>query len=240
MSTLASVFGYGLLSARAAASVAGRFYYATDTTFVYRDNGSSWDTLSVGAGSVASDGLWDAAGDLAVGTGANTAHKLTAGTSGTFLKSAGAADPTWSYPPGYEFAYDAITGTVTITGTSEASPTTVITGSSASYDGSTAVMVELSVPRVAYTNAAAARQVVFDLYEDSTILGRIATWTPNFVSGQTSVNPIVGHFRRTPSSGSHNFVVKGWITNGSDTVIVGAGAGGTGANVPAYLRVTKV
>lgn len=89
MSTLASVFGYGLLSARPAASVAGRFYYATDTTFIYRDNGSTWDTLSVGAGSMATDALWDAAGDLAVGTGANTAAKLGIGTAAYGLVSTG-------------------------------------------------------------------------------------------------------------------------------------------------------
>lgn len=86
MSTLASVFGYGLLSARAAASVAGRFYYATDTSLMYRDNGSTWDTLAVGAGSVATDTIWDAAGDLVQGTGANTAAKLSVGSAGYGLQ----------------------------------------------------------------------------------------------------------------------------------------------------------
>ncbi len=96
MSTLATVFGYGLLSARAAASVAGRFYYATDTTLMYRDNGSTWDTLSVGTGSMATDTLWDASGDLAQGTGANTGAKLTLGTQGKVLK-AGASSAGWTF-----------------------------------------------------------------------------------------------------------------------------------------------
>lgn len=42
----------------------------------------TWDTVS---GSVATDAIWDAKGDLAVGTGANTASKLTLGTDGYVL-----------------------------------------------------------------------------------------------------------------------------------------------------------
>lgn len=43
---------------------------------------SSWATVS---GSVATDAIWDAKGDLAVGTGANTASKLSVGTDGHVL-----------------------------------------------------------------------------------------------------------------------------------------------------------
>lgn len=50
-----------------------------------------------GSGDVATDVIWDAAGDLAVGTGANTAAKLSAGaTSGHVLTSNGSgAAPSW-------------------------------------------------------------------------------------------------------------------------------------------------
>jgi len=48
-----------------------------------------------GSGSVATDTLWDAAGDLAIGTGANTAARLAKGSSGTFLK-AGASTVSWA------------------------------------------------------------------------------------------------------------------------------------------------
>lgn len=44
----------------------------------------SWATPS--AGSVATDAIWDAAGDLAVGSGADTAAKLTKGADGTALR----------------------------------------------------------------------------------------------------------------------------------------------------------
>lgn len=45
-------------------------------------------------GSVATDAIWDAAGDLAKGTGANTADKLTKGAAGTVLV-AGATTISW-------------------------------------------------------------------------------------------------------------------------------------------------
>lgn len=46
---LSDAFGYGTLAARSAARIVGRLYYATDTSALYRDNGTSWDTLSLGA-----------------------------------------------------------------------------------------------------------------------------------------------------------------------------------------------
>ena len=46
MSTLASVFGYGVAASRPAAGIAGRHYYSTDTKVLERDNGSSWDTIA--------------------------------------------------------------------------------------------------------------------------------------------------------------------------------------------------
>jgi len=46
---LSSVIDRGLLSARPSASIAGRLYYATDTSTLYRDNGSTWDTVEAAA-----------------------------------------------------------------------------------------------------------------------------------------------------------------------------------------------
>lgn len=50
-----------------------------------RDSGGSISDVGGGGGSVATDAIFDAKGDLAVGTGANTAAKLTAGTDGYLL-----------------------------------------------------------------------------------------------------------------------------------------------------------
>ncbi len=50
-----------------------------------------------GTGFIATDPFWDAAGDLAVGTGADTASRLGIGSSGTYLKSNGTT-AAWSAP----------------------------------------------------------------------------------------------------------------------------------------------
>lgn len=61
--------------------------------------GVKWATPSGGGGggSVASDTIWDAAGDLAVGSGSDTAAKLTKGTNGRVL-TAGASTLSWADP----------------------------------------------------------------------------------------------------------------------------------------------
>lgn len=55
-------------------------------------------TLSSGSGDVATDAIWDAKGDLAVGTGANTAARLAVGTNGQVLTadSAEATGTKWA------------------------------------------------------------------------------------------------------------------------------------------------
>jgi len=48
MSTLASVIIRDVTSARPAAGIAGRLFFATDTSKTWRDNGTSWDDVSSG------------------------------------------------------------------------------------------------------------------------------------------------------------------------------------------------
>lgn len=58
--------------------------------------GVKW-AASAGGGAVATDAIWDAKGDLAVGTGANTATKLTVGANGTFPVANSSASSGLSY-----------------------------------------------------------------------------------------------------------------------------------------------
>jgi len=60
----------------------------TDNQSLTYDSASGkWvnETVSGGSGDVATDAIWDAKGDLAVGTGANTASRLPVGTNGQVL-----------------------------------------------------------------------------------------------------------------------------------------------------------
>lgn len=74
------------------------------------------DNMSVGSGSVATDTIWDAKGDLAVGTGADTASKLTVGTNGHVL-TADSAEAT-----GLKWAAAAGGGQATVSATPPGSP----------------------------------------------------------------------------------------------------------------------
>ena len=99
--------GLGLPLALTGATAATRYVGATATgapasgtfavgDFVITQDGSvyictgagspgTWAAVTGGGGNVATDAIWDAAGDLAVGSGANTAAKLTAGAEGGVL-----------------------------------------------------------------------------------------------------------------------------------------------------------
>jgi hypothetical protein len=48
LTTLSVVIAEGTLSARPAASIVGRLYFATDTKHTYRDNGATWDDVTPG------------------------------------------------------------------------------------------------------------------------------------------------------------------------------------------------
>jgi hypothetical protein len=72
-----------------------RLFIDTDEKLKMIDHASLVTDFTPGAGgSVATDAIWDAAGDLAVGTGADTAAKLTKGAAGAALVS-GASTVSW-------------------------------------------------------------------------------------------------------------------------------------------------
>jgi hypothetical protein len=73
-----------------------RLFLGEDGTLKLKDSAGTVTSIG-GSGSVATDAIWDAAGDLAVGTGANTAAKLTIGANRTLLKSNGTT-AAWAFP----------------------------------------------------------------------------------------------------------------------------------------------
>lgn len=139
---------------------------------------------------------------------------------------------------GAELDYVQVTsGSVSVAGTSEGTGTTLVTGSSIALDGSTSVMVEFFSPRVTMAGNA-GQGLIFDLFDGATALGRIAVaFQPS--SDDVWELPVIGKRRlATPSAASHQYIVKCWRTGTSGTVY--GGAGGTGAQVPMYVRVTQV
>lgn len=74
----------------------GKIYTKSDNELYFQDGAGVEHTVDVdaaGGGDVATDSIWDAKGDLAVGTGADTAAKLTVGTN-THVLTANSAEAT--------------------------------------------------------------------------------------------------------------------------------------------------
>ena len=221
----------------------GSVYSCSTHSLVYKSNfaGNSWATwatLGGVGGSVATDAIWDAAGDLAVGTGADTAAKLTKGAAGT-VPTAGASTLAYAFPPGYEFDYAQITSPVNIVGTSEAAATTIVTGNAVTYDGSTIVMVECFFEY--FQQPGADTNSALYLYDGASSIGRIALQTgPNATgySGSLRFPGVGGRRRITPSAGAHTYSIRGMVPAG--TGVVSAGAGGNGNGAPGFIRITKV
>lgn len=187
----------------------------------------------ISSGSVATDAIWDAAGDLAVGTGADTAAKLTKGAAGT-VPMAGASTLAYAFPPGHEFDYAQTTSIVPITATTLGTVDTVITGNAVAYDGSTPVMVEFFCPD-AQTPAGAGQYMVMYLFDGASDIGMIAfLYSGNAVNR----NPIIGKFRITPSASTHTYSIKAYVSAGSG--YFNCGAAGSDTRVPGFLRITKV
>jgi hypothetical protein len=139
-------------------------------------------------------------------------------------------DPTIAYP-GAELAYNQITAQVNITATTEASPSLIIEGTSRVYDGSP-VIIDCYLPSIHMANCS---QIVFNMWDGGTDLGRVGA---AIVSGNGFMTHLCTKRRLTPTVGTHNYRLLGWIP-------VGTGAGvftGSGANAynPGIIRVTRV
>lgn len=186
---------------------------------------------AAGGGDVSADAIWDAAGDLVVGTGANTAARLALGTSSYALISNGST-VAYKRPPGWEFDYVEKTTDTNVTATTEASGDTVITSNATTFDGEP-VIAEFFCPRFQHP-ATSSVAIVLSLFEGATQLGRFGVILD---TGATNV-PFLGRYRFTPSAGSHTYVTKAHV--GGGTGVIHAGSGGTSGEFPAYLRFTKV
>lgn len=132
---------------------------------------------------------------------------------------------------GGQLDYVAITANVTVTGTTDATATTIISGNPVSYDGSTNIALEISLYAVDFS---ASGVVVVVLYDGATDIGRLAAVGSQGSSDFTVERTIF----LTPTSGSHTYTIKAWKT-GTGTYQVFAGSGGAGSPLPSWYRITK-
>lgn len=138
-------------------------------------------------------------------------------------------------PPGFEIGYDQITAGVTVSSTTEATGTTVISAAAHTFDGG-AVLAHFFTPTLVPPTTL-GNQIWICLFEGATEIGRLCSAiTPNSSTQGCAAN---GFLRFTPTAASHTYTVTGFISGGTGAAVV-AGASGTGANVPAFIRFTKV
>jgi hypothetical protein len=134
--------------------------------------------------------------------------------------------------PGSELAYAERTTNLAIPTSAESAPTDVVSTPATAYDGRP-VLVEFFAPRV-WPNVTAG--VNFNLWDGNTNLGILAFL---YTQGTTEVDYALRAARRlTPSAGSHTYRIRAWATAGTANLV--AGAGGPGAFVPAFIRVSRI
>lgn len=139
-----------------------------------------------------------------------------------------------SNAPGFEIGYDQITAGVAITATTLAAPTTVIAGSSHTFDG-------LPVIATFYAcgfSANAGAIVTCWLQEGIgvTTLFELVTISNPAASGIQ--DPCFAQARFTPTAGAHTYSVVGTRSVANGSII--AGTGGGGSDAPAFLRFQRV
>lgn len=136
--------------------------------------------------------------------------------------------------PGTEIGYDQITGNVTVSSTTEASGTSVIAGSSHTFDGSP-VIATFYCAGVDVAGSSGA-EVVVNLFESSTQIGRLGLFQSAGAGGLITGATLT--YRFTPSAGAHTYSVTAYEFGGAGVIL--AGSGGAGGYLPTYLRFTKV
>lgn len=211
--------------------------YATNTEF---DDHSARHE-SGGADAVKLDDLAtpDDNTDLNATTGHHGLLRKLDGATNTYLRGDGA----WATPAGgaggagTELTYNEFTSNATITATTEATANTVVTASAVAFDGSTVVMIEFYAFSIRPDTGAAGRNISLYLYDGSSSIGRIGLFSAP--SGGNDNKAVFVTRRLTPSNATHTYSIRAAISAGTSGLI-SAGAGGSGADMPGYVRIVSV
>jgi len=175
------------------------------------------------------------AGPPATGTWARGDQWLDSNTVLWLCVTAGSPGTWQAKNVGEELAYTQITATVTITATTAAAAQLVINSGTRNYDG-TPIMIEFFSE---YIEVPSGQWVVGELWDGSTDLSQHWEVGPGGASGSMGSAGVLARRRLTPTAGSHNYQMRGWLT-GAGTGKVDAGLGtSSGTNAPAYMRITR-
>lgn len=141
---------------------------------------------------------------------------------------------TWATPGAASaLDYAQVTANLTVTATTSPAAQTFVSGAAIAYDGLTSIKVDVYCAAGEIT---ALNALVFALWQDATELGTIAQVQANNAAN-TIIEGCVGSRIYTPAAGTKTHILKCWKTGGTATAY--ASAGGAGANLPAFIRITR-
>jgi hypothetical protein len=182
---------------------------------------------------VVATGLGGGLGPPTSGTWAKGDQWVDVGNQ-VYLCSSAGTPGSWFFASG-QISYTPITASVNLTATSAPTAQTVITAGAGVFDGYP-VMIEFYCPMATPPQSSVNGQIQIDLWDGSTDLGIIAqVITP---AAGLLLMPVTASRIFNPSAGNHTFSIRAWVA-GTGTSTIGAGAGGVGNYVPAYLRITR-
>lgn len=164
--------------------------------------------------------------------------RIPVGTNGQMLTAASgqALGVQYTTPPGFEIGYTQITAGVNVVSTTEATGTTIISPGALTFDGAPVIVTFFG--GIKTPTAAAGNATVVCLFESTTQITELG----NVVTPAAAQTQVWSTFtyRFTPTAGSHTYTITAFATTTTGTPQINAGAGGTGANPPAFVRFTKV
>lgn len=138
-------------------------------------------------------------------------------------------------PPDLVYTEVNTSAVTNVVSTNIAAPSVIVTAPSLTFDGLTSVWIEAYIGDVQPDIAAAGRRITVGIY-DNGVVSRVFGFFYGQVAGVTLIGTPYGKFKLTPSAGAHVYTIGSYVSAG--TGIIGTGPGG-GADVPAWLRVTK-
>ena len=132
---------------------------------------------------------------------------------------------------GSELAYAEITADVTVSATTEASPTTIVTCPAFRLDAAARIYAEFYTACVDYTGTGGGSDTILDLWEAAQVfrLAQLSVGTSN----ATFRVPVLARYFATLAAGTYTYSVRGYRTTNNALVRCSTD------HAPTYLRIAK-